>query len=308
MRWSRAGLVFRPPGHGWLASHAQNPFPEALPGSRVRVHFAARDAANRARGGSFVLDLEDRRVLELTSAPVLDLGELGAFDDSGAMPSCIVERGGEKWMYYTGWIRQVETPFSFSIGLAVSTDGGLSYRRFSPAPVLARSAHDPYLTASPWVLAEEDGFRMWYVSATRWELVEEGPPRRLRHYYHIRHARSADGVRWETDGRPVIDFRGDEFSIARPVVVRDGGRYRMWYCFRGGDRAYRAGYAESADGLVWTRKDDQAGLDASPEGWDSGMISYPCAFRHQGRWWMLYNGNDYGRDGVGLASGPDLQD
>jgi hypothetical protein len=73
----------------------------------------------------------------------------------------------------------------------------------------------------------------------------------------------------------------------------------MWYASRGA--AYRIGYAESADGLQWERKDGEAGLSVSAEGWDSEMIAYPCVFDHRGRRYMMYNGNGYGRTGIGLA-------
>ena len=87
----------------------------------------------------------------------------------------------------------------------------------------------------------------------------------------------------------------DEYAIARPTVVRDGDRYRMWYCSRG--PAYRLGYAESADGLTWDRRDDEAGLEPSPGGWDSEMICYPAVYEADGRRFLLYNGNGYGATG-----------
>jgi hypothetical protein len=31
------------------------------------------------------------------------------------------------------------------------------------------------------------------------------------------------------------------------------------------------------------------------------MIGYPFVFEHQGKKYMLFNGNDYGRDGFGYA-------
>jgi hypothetical protein len=31
-------------------------------------------------------------------------------------------------------------------------------------------------------------------------------------------------------------------------------------------------------------------------------VTYPIVFEHRGRWQMLYNGNDYGRTGIGLAT------
>ena len=73
----------------------------------------------------------------------------------------------------------------------------------------------------------------------------------------------------------------------------------MWYCYRGD--AYRIGYAESADGVEWVRRDDLAGITASEHGWDSQMVAYPCVFDCDGARYMLYNGDGYGRTGIGLA-------
>ena len=73
----------------------------------------------------------------------------------------------------------------------------------------------------------------------------------------------------------------------------------MWYSFRGA--AYRIGYAESADGLAWERKDEQVGISVSDDGWDSMSVEYPCVFDHKGQRFMLYNGNRYGLTGFGLA-------
>jgi hypothetical protein len=73
----------------------------------------------------------------------------------------------------------------------------------------------------------------------------------------------------------------------------------MWYSRRGS--TYRIGYAESSDAIKWIRKDDEAGIDVSPEGWDSEMIEYPFVFDDSGRRYLLYNGNGYGATGIGWA-------
>jgi hypothetical protein len=140
---------------------------------------------------------------------------------------------------------------------------------------------------------------MWYVSCTGWERTNDGQP---RHSYHIKYAESADGISWERNGVVCVDFRhSDEHAISRPCVERDGNRYRMWFSARG--RAYRIGYAESSDGVSWERDDRQAGIRSSGE-WDSEMQAYPSVFRHAGRRYLLYNGNGYGRTGVGWAVAP----
>ena len=62
--------------------------------------------------------------------PVLDLGELGCFDDVGVMPSCIVNVDGAKLLYYAGWNTSTTVPYRISIGLAVSDDGGYTFVGF----------------------------------------------------------------------------------------------------------------------------------------------------------------------------------
>ena len=60
-------------------------------------------------------------------------------------------------------------------------------------------------------------------------------------------------------------------------------------------------YAESPDGISWTRSPGAPGLDVSDEGWDSQMVCYPFVLDHGGRRYMFYNGNGYGRTGFGVA-------
>ena len=64
---------------------------------------------------------------------------------------------------------------------------------------------------------------------------------------------------------------------------------------------YRIGYAESNDGIEWTRKDESVNLDVSESGWDSQMVAYPAVFEIAGKTIMLYNGNNFGATGFGYA-------
>jgi hypothetical protein len=266
-------------------------------GSAHRLYFSARDEQGRSVTGVAELDPEVGVVAGFQERPLLEPGPLGAFDDSGAMGSCLVDHEGRKYLYYIGWSRGVSVPFYTFIGCATSDDGGQTFTRVSNAPVVERGPHDPFLTTSPWVLVEDGLWRMWYASGTGWPLRDGRP----HHRYHVRYAESDDGITWRRTGHVCIDFREEgEYAIARPCVVKRGERYRMWYSYRGD--AYRIGYAESADGLDWERMDADAGIDVSPGGWDSEMIEYPCVFEHGDDWFMLYNGNGYGATGIGLAA------
>ncbi len=297
-RWIKKGQLFAPhENSGWLHSHAALPVADEIDGG-YRVYFSSRDPRGRAQVGFFETDAAFQGVTRVSESPVIGVGPLGAFDDSGITTSWIVNHKGKKYHYYSGWSLGVSVPFYFFVGLAISEDGGETYERVSPSPVLERNSVDPYLTASPCVLVEDGRWRMWYVSGTGWEL-KAGKP---EHRYHIKYAESADGVRWEREGLICIDYRSaDEYAISRPCVIKDGDVYRMWYASRG--NSYRIGYAESADGLAWRRKDEESGIDVSPSGWDSEMLAYPYVFKHEGDYYMLYNGNGYGKTGIGLAIG-----
>jgi len=299
MRWIKLGRVCAGEGHvTWASTHAAAPVIEPASGNAVRVYFSARDEAGRSHIGAGELDLDrPSGGLRVLPAPVLRPGCPGAFDESGVTSSCVVSREGKRFLYYTGWTRGVTVPFYLYAGLAISEDGGRSFARVSRAPILERNDVDPILTASPWVLVEDGLWRMWYVSGVGWDTAPQGP----RPQYHIKYAESHDGIGWTRRGRVCIDFASpEEYAFGRPCVIRDrDGIYRMWYSVRG--ERYRIGVAESSDGLTWTRMDDAVGIDVSESGWDSEMVEYPLVFDAAGRRYMLYNGNGYGRTGMGLA-------
>ena len=279
-----------------MQSHASVPVAESLGGNLYRIYFSARDGANRSHTGHVVFDIDrPDRILELSGNPVLGPGELGEFDDSGAMATWLACHEGRRFLYYIGWNLGVTVPFRNSIGLALATPAG-DFERYSNGPIVDRSAREPHFCASCCVLPGKELWRMWYLSCTGWRM-QNGKP---EHRYHIKYAESADGISWRRNGLVAIDYANDqEFAISRPSVIQDTDRWRMWYSFRG--RSYRIGYAESEDGLRWKRLDSRAGIDVSSSGWDAKMIEYPFVFDHQGQRYMLYNGNDYGRTGFGLA-------
>lgn len=296
--WRRLGLVGSAAGQApWAVSHSALPALATSPDGSCHLYVSTRDSEGRARIARARFALDPAPAFEpIEPEPVLDLGALGTFDDRGVTMSSIVSDGGRTFLYYTGWMLGVTVPFYLGTGLAISGDGGLTFRRASAAPLLDRNAVDPFLTASPCVMVDNGVWRMWYVSGSDWHIAGGAP----RHSYHIKYAESRNGVDWIRRGHVCLDYSSpQEYAFARPCVRYDGRLYRMWYAYRG--HRYRIGYAESTDGLTWTRLDRDRGMDASGSGWETEMVEYPWVFDVNGRDYMLYNGDDYGRAGVGLA-------
>ncbi len=298
VRWRKLGHVYAPSAESsWLCSHAAVPVVERIGGDLVRIYFSSRDGRNRSHTGYVVIDLKrPGHILERSREPVLAPGDLGEFDDSGAMATWLADAGGgRRYLYYVGWNLGVTVPFRNSIGLAISEGGG-PFVRYAAGPIVDRSMTEPHFCASCSVIPGDDCWRMWYLSCTGWWL-HRGKP---EHRYHIKYAESDDGIHWRRDGHVAIDYaEHGEYAISRPSVIRDADRWRMWFSHRGS--SYRIGYAESVDGRTWQRLDHMAGIDVSQEGWDSAMIEYPLVFDHDGARYMLYNGNGYGKTGFGLA-------
>ena len=155
---------------------------------------------------------------------------------------------------------------------------------------------DPFMSGSCCVIPCEDRWRMWYLSCTEWFRRQDD----VIHKYHIKYAESSDGINWNREGIIAIDFKDDdEVAISRPSVILDCGKWKMWFSYRG--TSYKIGYAESSDGIHWERQDNLSGIDVSPDGWDSESVEYPYVFMHKDSKYMLYNGNNFGKTGLGLA-------
>lgn len=304
MRWRKMGLVFSPSqGAPWMRTHAQVPTPLLCDGF-IRVYFASRPERTLSLVSYVDLDAVDpSRVLMVCQKPILQLGQPGAFDEHGIMPSAAVREGACVYLYYSGWSRGASVPYINSTGLAISEDGGMTFYKVSNGPILSRDRLNPYSATSPAVIRKEGCWDMWFCSGTGWVKVKN----KWEPTYDIKHATSTDGINWTTSPSVVITQRDPGEAITRPTVWREGGMWRMIFCFRGsqdfrdGADAYRMGYAESSDGRIWRRKDGLAGLAPSHEGWDSCMVAYPAHLTAGNRTFLFYNGNDFGVQGVGCA-------
>jgi hypothetical protein len=302
-RWEKRGRIFSREGGGFFKSHATRPIPYRLADGRLRIFFSSRCGDDMPHPAFIDVDPADpARVLAVAETPLLPLGRPGTFDDSGITPVSILRSPDGDLMYYVGWKRRrygvtIET----SIGVAEIVAGGDRLAKRFEGPILAQDPVHPLMVAAPFVVPWEHGLRMWYCSGSEWRQTPNGP----EPVYSVCRADSADGIHWRADGRFVLEAAGDGEVVSAPWVVRHAGGWLMWYSHRGSEspeaKRYRIGVAASLDGEHWVRRDDEAGLDRSAEGWDSAMACYPSFYEHDGRTVMLYCGNHVGRGGIGWA-------
>lgn len=296
MKWKKLGRIFSAEKRygDWCVSHAACPFPEHMGNGVFRIYFSCRDEQNRSTIVYVDFDLEQMKCVTETPVPVIFPGELGLYDDCGClMGSVITTPAGEKRLYYQGWHLTRPAPQMNMIGMArYNTNQGI-FEKYSRVPVLDRTDECPFSVSMPIVMYDEGRYRMWFGSIKSW--VGNRPLD-----IWLRTAESKDGIHWRVLPDIVMD-RGneEEYSFAVSTVIKEAGIYKMFYSYRG--KAYRIGYAESEDGYIWKRMDEQMEINASERGWDSEMIEFPSIFDYKGKRYMLYCGNGYGKTGFGVA-------
>ncbi len=297
--WKKGGFIFAADGKAsWARSHAIFPTAEVM-GSLFRIYFTGMDENNFGRIGFVDVDPKNScRVVNVSKEPVLDLGEIGTFDDSGVNAFSILTVQEKKYLYYQGWQRTHRAPYCIFTGLATSSANALTFTKVSKAPVLDRINSDAKMRAAPFVMHDKGVFRMWYCSVTSWEKKGD----HLDYRISMAYTESPDGVHWHQEPRILFGPTGQDYATGRPTVVKISGKYHMWYSIRSFAEPYRLGYAISDDGLKWNRQDERVGLEKSSSGWDSEMISYPYVIEHQQKLFMFYNGNQHGKTGFGFAS------
>ncbi len=313
MKWKKFGLIFCPTQYDWncdFVGYAQSP-QTLIFDDFVRIYFATRmrDSIGKfishIRYVDFSRDLQ--KVVGWSRHEVLGPGKLGCFDEHGVFPLNVVPVGDKVYGYTNGWSRRVSVSVETGIGLAISHDQGRTFQRHGDGPVLSATLHEPVLVGDPFVRVINGQFYMWYVFGTGWKVYAPGGvPERT---YKISYATSSDGIEWTKSGqRLVTDRLGPDECQALPTVIFAKGCYHMFFCYRqpfdfrqNPNNGYRIGYAYSDDRITWVRNDDLSGLDVSSEGWDSLMMCYPHVFELDGKINLLYNGNEFGRQGFGLA-------
>ena len=298
MKWIKQGLIASPKQFKlkWWDSYGMDPCTLKLRGDLYRVFFCGRNKKNISMIGYFDYDLKKHKIKKISKEPVLKPGELGAFDDNGVTASCLIKVKKLVYLYYIGWKPKSTTRYSLMTGLAISKNDGRSFKRYSRSPILKLTNKEPFaILTAPYVMRiKKNKWFMWYVSCNEW--VNKDYPK-----YDIKLAVSRDGKNWSQDGSTSIKLRKNERAVARPSVLYESRKYKMWFCYEKKVGKYKIGYAESNNGKDWKRNDKKANIFPGKKELDNKMIAYPHVIKHNNIKYMFYNGNDYGKEGVFLA-------
>ena len=313
MKWKKLGKIFDPTQHKLAENcHEYAQSPQTVVFDKfVRIYFSTREKDKNNKYLSHIsfvdIDKKFNKIIHVSKKTVVSLGTLGCFDEHGIFPLNPVKKGNKIFAYTCGWSRRVSVSVETSIGFAESNDGGETFNKIGDGPVLTSSLYEPFLINDPFVRIYNRKFHMWYSYGIKWLKSKKNiVPDRV---YKIGHATSNNGISWQKEGKQLLpDKLNANECQALPTVIKIKDKFHMFFCYRQAvdfrrnkKRSYRIGYAISKDLKNWKRDDNNVGIEVSKKGWDSDMLCYPHVFVCNDKIYMLYNGNEFGRYGFGIA-------
>jgi predicted GH43/DUF377 family glycosyl hydrolase len=230
--------------------------------------------------------------------PVLTAGSSGRFDEFHVRSPWVIKDGSTYKMWYSG----SQAGAVYRIGYATSPDG-ISWIKVDGSETdqsvldLGVGFDSLDVFHCSVIKNETDDYEMWYTGAD----LDNGQ------VLEIGHASSSDGISWiKTPGNPVLDFTNggtwDDGDVYLPCVIKEAtDDYRMWYT---GDSIgiRRIGYANSTDGLTWTKNigwvfniSDQSGA------FDREGVRASCVIKDGTTYKMWYTGEDISSPAAGIG-------
>ncbi|MFW2352996.1 hypothetical protein [Aliarcobacter butzleri] len=296
MNWKKLGQIYKcNPIDQYLISHASNPMAIHLKDDIYRIFFSGRNKENKSSVGYVDINIIEKIVLSTCKEVVIKYGDEDSFYSHGISIGNMYKVQDKNYIQFMAWQIRNGGHWRGDIGRLELNDK-LDSLKLNPNSVyIGCNEEDKVSLSYSWIMKDEGIYKMWYGSTIDWS-SQNGEM-----VHVIKYAISSDGENWEKKGLAIPYEIGIAQAFSRPTVLKDNQGFHMWFSYRSGDGTkYRIGYAHSLDGITWNRKKD-SGIDVSESDWDSEMICYPFVFEHKDKTYMLYNGNDYGKEGFGLA-------
>jgi hypothetical protein len=307
-------MIFSTKGRLWRGNQmlfAQSPQTLVLEDS-LRIYFSTRLIEEDKQYLSHIayVEFDENFSIKATSdKEVIGLGKLGTFDEHGIFPLHVFTEKNRVLGYIGGWNRKKSVSVDGAIGLSISMNNGITFSRLGDGPIIDASLNEPFLIGDPFVIKRENVFHMWYIRGTKW--IEDPNTSRDERIYKIAHAVSPDGISWTKDkesSQIVPDKIGLDEAQAMPSVIKINQTYFLFYCYRNvfdfrtnPSNGYKLGCVRSENLHDWEPEEIVQESSSMNELWDQDMQCYPHVFTWKNKHFIAYNGNNFGREGFGVA-------
>jgi hypothetical protein len=295
IEFQRLGRIFDPqdfPIKEGVLSHAANPVVVKMDEFSYRIFFNSRDLNQRSSVYSVDINLNSQRIIPDT----LKIQFLLEFSDSyfkdGISLGSYFELDGVDWISFMGWINPPSEHWYGTIG-RFRLNSNFDLESIEENPWFELDSDDPISLSYPTVYFSQSVMHIWYGSTLTWD----GGNGEMVHI--LKEKISRDFRKFQNSNRFVEWKMGESQAFSRPSVVEVQDHFLLAYSVRGNKTKYRIGFGIIEDGSHIVRQ--IAIYPTSTSTWESEMVEYPCLVSHKDSIFMFYNGNGYGKSGIGLA-------
>jgi hypothetical protein len=303
MKWENLGLLYKPESnYDWMTSHASLPTALQINQHSFRIFYSTRDFYGKSH--TTFVDLNFKKwepglLLENNNKqPSFSPNTLGYFDDSGVQVTSFIKVGEILYAYYLGWTRKIDVPFSAEIGIAI-VDNKFNFKRIQKLPIYKKSEIEPFTFGYPTIFKRNKKLFMYYDSIDKFDCNN------LNNYkFDLRCAEIKNG-NWVYCDKILLEnnnkTKPKAKAFTRPAFISTRNRTTMIYSYNiNGNYKLKAAYQDHNDQHKWII-DKNFLFKTSGQDWDSEAQVFCNIFNYDNDYYMLYNGNNYGKTGFGIA-------
>lgn len=284
----------------WIKSHSYVPT-AFLTANNIRVLISFWDKNKIGRIGFIDIDSNNpTKIIDYSKKPSLDVGEPGCFDEHGVTPLSIIRDKNYLRLYYAGWQRNKQYRYTLFTGLAISTDEGRSFERYQKTPIIGPTPQSPQVRTGGCVIYDNGIWKTWYAEAHGTIIMNN----KKVPTYNLAYMESNDGINWSDKGIIVKKTQENKiFGYGRSAIVKINQKYHAWMSVRTYN-GYKIGYCHSADGINWSNFDFfNKGLEPNAQSCSENLeVAFPSLIIRENTTCMFYNGNNYGENGIMVAT------
>jgi hypothetical protein len=278
--------------------YSSHPVVTQIEQSLFRIYFSNRDLKNRSFISFIDYDIEKKRIVKQHNG--IANPKKNSFYENGITLGCYLKEGEKNYLYFMGWNKtEVNENWRGEIGV-IELDSEMNIKNILDTPIIKISPNDPISISYPCIFKRDHKFIMIYGSTQNLEKRND-----LEMVHKLKVAKSDDGLIWETSNS-YIEFDGlNPNIISRPNIFQKNQKTYMLFSYKISQLdKYKIGIAESDNGIYWKNSGELhfiKPVSGTNETWDNESKEYPYSFNFEGNLYFAYNGNEYGRSGLGLG-------
>ena len=229
------------------------------------------------------------------SVPVLKKGGTGSYDAGGLRSPVIIREGDTLKMWYSA-DKDLGSGVS-AVSYAWSLDC-INWTKYANNPVLIPKFEWEGTTIHEIALIKDENlYKIWYGVNSYPGFFTNS----------VGYATSPDGINWTKHSQPVLlpgeSGDWDFYNIHPGTIIKEDNLYKMWYSAGNFVGHFQIGYAESSDGINWTKYNNQETnenpyINSDPvvcygtSGIDRAALFKPSVHKTESGYEMYYIGTD----------------